>query len=365
MKIQTTQFTTTIHYNHQPVDLPFGKRTFLDELYVDYEVEELSNGWHLKATIHPKEDVVLQDFKVAFPFDFGKVEQVFCNGFQSWSESRLYDKAERIDQLKWFAKSKLAAYGDTNYQLIDRKKGNLHSWTYGYIPMDKDCFLMGSLKENTAFTLIQYDTNTNEIHIQKDVSGLLLKHSFPILDVVILKEPEAQAFNRYFSMMDIEKPKAPLATGWTSWYNYYTNINEKILLDNLEAFTTKNQAIDIFQIDDGWQVEIGDWLNVRPSFNGQLETVARAIHAKVKAGYTPLWSGDFYALDFYNNEVQTYLTQVFHFLLQKKGFDMVKLDFLYAVCLCPPAHKTRGQVMYDAMVFLRNLVGDKLILGWR
>jgi len=42
---------------------------------------------------------------------------------------------------------------------------------------------------------------------------------------------------------------------------------------------------------------------------------------------------------------------------------MVKLDFLYAVALAPPPNKTRGQVMHEAMTFLRNIVDNKLILG--
>ncbi len=42
---------------------------------------------------------------------------------------------------------------------------------------------------------------------------------------------------------------------------------------------------------------------------------------------------------------------------------MVKLDFLYAVCLIPRKDKTRGQIMTEAMEFLRECVGEKLILG--
>ena len=45
------------------------------------------------------------------------------------------------------------------------------------------------------------------------------------------------------------------------------------------------------------------------------------------------------------------------------GFDLVKLDFLYGACMQPTPYKTRGQLMCEAMDFLRELVGDKLILG--
>ena len=42
---------------------------------------------------------------------------------------------------------------------------------------------------------------------------------------------------------------------------------------------------------------------------------------------------------------------------------LIKLDFLYAVCIQPPANKTRGQVMSDAIAFLQNLLKKQLILA--
>ncbi|MBU3189645.1 alpha-galactosidase [Clostridium bowmanii] len=74
------------------------------------------------------------------------------------------------------------------------------------------------------------------------------------------------------------------------------------------------------------------------------------------------WSR-FYALDIYNPEVREYIKSVFSVVLDEWGYDMVKLDFLYAVCLVPSKTKTRGQIMTEAMEFLRECVGDKLILG--
>jgi alpha-galactosidase len=83
----------------------------------------------------------------------------------------------------------------------------------------------------------------------------------------------------------------------------------------------------------------------------------------VKAGVNPLWSGVFYALDFYNEEVQQYLRSVLQTLTYKWGFSLLKLDFLYAVCLAPPPNKTRGQVMHEAMDFIRGIVPQTLLLG--
>ena len=81
------------------------------------------------------------------------------------------------------------------------------------------------------------------------------------------------------------------------------------------------------------------------------------------AGFNPGWSGRFAVLDFYNEEVRDYLRKVFKTVFNEWDYEVVKLDFLYAVALIQREDKTRGQIMYEAMSFLRELAGNKIILG--
>ena len=74
------------------------------------------------------------------------------------------------------------------------------------------------------------------------------------------------------------------------------------------------------------------------------------------------WGGA-YTFDIYNEEVREYLRHVFDVVLNEWGYDMVKLDFLYSQCIKPRHGKSRGEIMCDAMEFLRECVGDKLFLG--
>ena len=74
------------------------------------------------------------------------------------------------------------------------------------------------------------------------------------------------------------------------------------------------------------------------------------------------WGGA-YTLDFYNEEARAYIKKVFDVVLNEWGYDMVKLDFLYSECVIPRNGKCRGEIMYEAMQFLRECVGDKLLLG--
>ena len=61
--------------------------------------------------------------------------------------------------------------------------------------------------------------------------------------------------------------------------------------------------------------------------------------------------------------MRDYLRDVFDTAVNIWGFRLLKLDFLYAACIIPRRDKTRGQVMADAMDFLRECAGDALILA--
>ncbi len=80
----------------------------------------------------------------------------------------------------------------------------------------------------------------------------------------------------------------------------------------------------------------------------------------VKCGFN--WNG-FYALDIHNDGAREYIRHFFDVVLNEWGYDMVKLDFLYAAAIVPGYNKSRGQLMCEAMDFIRECVGDKLILG--
>lgn len=63
---------------------------------------------------------------------------------------------------------------------------------------------------------------------------------------------------------------SPPITGWCSWYNLYAYINEENILEHLHAAETvarrQNLPMRVFQIDDGFTPEMGDWLEVKPQF---------------------------------------------------------------------------------------------------
>ena len=84
-------------------------------------------------------------------------------------------------------------------------------------------------------------------------------------------------------------------TGWCSWYNLYAYINEENILDHLNAAASvarrENLPMRVFQIDDGFTPEMGDWLEVKPQFPRGMKALLDDIRT---AGFVPgLWIGPF------------------------------------------------------------------------
>lgn len=367
----------------------------------DITFVEGENNKTLTVALLPYQEIKIEALYLTVDFPFNNSQKIYVNGYQSWTDSREFFTDEKIKGITKLAaplmkKYQFDKYGDYSFKKYSGKRGEFHGFTYSYIREDQKFKLIGSLSEKNGYTLIEQYVKKNKIKINKECAGHSIKDKYVAFELVWAQGSEDEVFDTYFDLMHIQKPRSKPMTGWTSWYNYYQDINEAIILENLNQFKSRDKAIDIFQIDDGYQTAVGDWLSVdKDKFPNGMAYIANAIKGKnyksgiwlapfvcetdsdifkekkhwilkdekgelVLAGSN--WSR-FYALDFYNVEVREYIRNVFAVILNEWEYDMVKLDFLYAVCLVPRKYKTRGQVMTEAMVFLRECVGEKLILA--
>lgn len=365
------------------------------------EIAEVNTFCKLKLTIIPKEELVLEELSIEAAYDYSGNQRIFVNGYQSWTDSREFEINERIKGISKLAnplmkKYHFDKYGDYIFKKYPAKAGELHGYTYSYIREGERYSLIGSLSEREGFTAIEHSTSQKKLRISKECKGLHIRAEYIPFNLILAEGTEKEVFDAYFQAMGINRPAVKPMTGWTSWYNYYQNISESIILENLDQLSSANKNIEIFQIDDGYQTAVGDWLSIdKDKFPTGMKALADSIRSRgYKAGIwlapfvcerssevfkykghwllrdrdnEPVtagsnWSG-FYALDIYNTEVREYLQKVFDTVLNHWGYDLVKLDFLYAACMLPREDKTRGQIMTEAMELLRGYVGDKLILG--
>ena len=64
---------------------------------------------------------------------------------------------------------------------------------------------------------------------------------------------------------DLAAPTSP-PTAWCSWYEYYADVAQRDIDENVAAMRTLDLDIDVVQLDDGYEREIGDWLTSSERF---------------------------------------------------------------------------------------------------
>lgn len=192
----------------------------------------------------------------------------------------------------------------------------------------------------------------------------------------------------------------PTPTGWCSWYHYFQNISAGVIRHNLEAARRLRPQLplQLIQIDDGYQTQIGDWLTFKQTFPHGPAPLAAEIRA---ADFTPgLWLAPFIlhprarlaadhpdwvlrnrwglpvnagfvwntftrALDLTHPAALDYVRQVIHTAVHEWGFSYLKLDFLYAAAL--PGRRrdptrTRAQTLRGALQAIRRAAGEQTAL---
>lgn len=361
----------------------------------------------IKGVLKAKCDMVMKSFEMECEKDFDDDDLFFANGYQAWTTTREFSKNDNFKglikaaginkSLKHFA----GLSGDYHFEKYG-EEGKFHAYTYCYFREkgEKEIKLYGSRSERNGFTIFAVDMKNDKFTLKKDVDGLKLTagQEYEIFDIAIIKGDMDEVMDKYFfDFVGCKKPAIDHLSGYTSWYNYFQDISEDIILRDLNGLDRASDEVNIFQVDDGYQQAVGDWLLIdEKKFPNGMKYIADEIHKKgYKAGIWlapfsaqvsskianehPDWLlthnrngkkmlgcqgwGGAYTLDIYNPEVRAYIKKVFDTVLNDWGFDMVKLDFLYSQCIEPRNGKTRGEIMCDGVDFLREVCGDKWILG--
>ena len=361
---------------------------------VDFEIEEsFSNNRHIISLKAKRDNLLLDSVYVSMPIHDAKNKEIFFNGYQSWTDSKeikLKAKEKNIYRspqpiVKAFAMDK---YGDASFYKY--KRNVLHGYDICYSKSGEGFFHF-NLNYRNAYLRFEYNKRNHHLTIYSDVEGIKLNKgdSVTVWDCVYCESYEEglEQFNKYFPKKNIKK-----MFGYTSWYNDYQNINDKIILRDLEGIDSK---FNLFQIDDGYETFVGDWFDIDPvKFPKGLKPIVKKIHEKgfaagiwlapfvaeeksklfqehpdyfrkdktgnpIKAGGN--WSGQ-YSLDLEKQEVRDYIRDFLKFYVDL-GFDFFKLDFLYAAGLYVPEGYSRSQWQDQCYKYLRECLPGKIILG--
>jgi alpha-galactosidase len=185
--------------------------------------------------------------------------------------------------------------------------------------------------------------------------------------------------------------------GWCSWYHYFGKLVWQDVLENLQAAARDRRSFpfDVFQVDDGYETDIGDWTSPKSGYP-DLRGLARAIIGKkFRAGIwtAPFsaaatselfdkhpdwmvqeegkpklcyhgWGKPIYALDTTHPEVKAWLHEAFS-ALRKAGFSYLKIDFLFAAAMPGTRRKrvTPIQAYRGGLRVIRRAAGRDFVLG--
>ena len=193
-------------------------------------------------------------------------------------------------------------------------------------------------------------------------------------------------------------PIRPAPTIWSSWYQYFSAVTETDIDENLLAIADRELPVDVIQLDDGYQRELGDWLTLSSRFESLGAMVTRIRDSGRRAGIwiapflvgarstvaaehpnwlvrdpsgRPVhalhnWGQDTHPLDVTHPGAQDYLSSVFCALVAM-GIDFFKIDFVYAAALEGrryDASLTSTQAYRHGLAHLRSVLGpEPYLLG--
>ena len=356
-------------------------------------IVEKQEGFRKIVEITALEKMTLNAAQFEFDHQYSKDNRFFVNGYQSWTDSFEYAYSDKLKDVNKLPKKLLQLYSFDKYgdgYFYKYQKNVFHGFDVSYVS-GKNPFFVGNNNFRNAYLIIEHHKKAGKLFLKSDVDGIILEkgQTFTLFDYFLSEDVE-KGKEVYFAQFPA--PKAEKLFGYTSWYNHYQDINEAIIMGALNNTT---EHFDLFQIDDGFEEYVGDWLKIDgKKFPSGLKPIVDKAHEKgMKAGIwlAPFaaeeksalfhehpdwfckdekenfikcgsnWSG-FYALNIENPDAVSYIKKTLSFY-KDLGFDFFKLDFLYAVNVMKQAGKSRAQVAQKAYELLRNELEGKLILG--
>jgi alpha-galactosidase len=339
--------------------------------------------------------------------------EILQNGYQSWGLTTVYNQTEKDSSplLEFLRVSEENAYTQHSNKSGDfTSEGVLVLWNQS----SKSGFIVGVSdlsEQNCKFRVV-----LNAMGHVETLEAIYdfyyspdFKTSIPLTSIktVAVTGNIYSALEEYSRTLGkrcgVKKSDQLAPSGWCSWYYYYTKISEKVILDNLREIREKKIPVEFFQIDDGYQKEIGEWLTPNAKFPAGMQFLAEEIKKinlkpgiwlapflarknssfyqlypeailkdekgnPVPAIFQPIWGlSNTYCIDITHPISQEYLENVFKTITKEWGYTYLKLDFLFAGLLDGVPYNTKispAQKYRQSIESIRKIVGKNIfILG--
>lgn len=300
-----------------------------------------------------------------------KAVKYYRHGWQSWSLAAWTD----VSSLPVI---KPAIFHPLQVDILHAHKQHPNGAWLGAVELeDGNILLLGALATDAHVSLVE-----NQLSAQSEADDV--EWFIAVGEETVVFKNYAEALGNRFGKLN--KKIAPRV--WCSWYSLYTVIDEEILFKTFDELG--DLPFDVLQVDDGWQVAIGDW-EVNQKFPAGMNALAEKIKSSgrkaglwlapliavessrlfqehkdwflknekgrfVSAGFN--WGEQLYALDTTHPDVISWLIALMK-QVRRWGFDYLKLDFLYAGALQGKRTKDipREAAYRDSLKVMREAMG--------
>lgn len=329
-----------------------------------------------------KENTILDTIDLTPFLDSRKIKDAFINvgAWQSWNPGFEIEPGKKQDSLKnlciknW---NKWLVFPESKFK--PSKKIVLSSFL-SYLRFDDFYLLLmsvGNISNKLPPLQFIIDRKTAKVTLEIADKGKNWKKGELQAQIEIITASSfVNAKNTILAYFG--RPMQEKFLGWESWYNYYEKIDENKILSDLNQINQSPNLIKlagqefpefkkVFQIDDGWQISLGDWNCNTKLFPSGLKSLTQKIEENgyipgiwcapliidirskfaiehpdyilrdkkgnlVKAGWNPRWgvNGIYYCLDLSHDGVQKHLKNLMNKIINEWGFRYIKLDFLFA-----------------------------------
>ena len=333
----------------------------------------------------------------------------YSSGWQSWSYAGLVGADQSMPRTR---------LGPIRRPMVDqpgvnipRGQGRVRSDMFGVL-LDRIShvgILAGFLSQRAAFgTVASYMGGEKpSLHLRTNLDGVLLDPGESFISdwacIDFIDTKSSDPLSTYLDLTANENSARVANTsplGWCSWYYYFQEVHQAHVHDHIKWANEYHDEIplEVFQIDDGYQSNIGDWLTTNERFPGGMAQLAGDIQGAgheaglwiapfialssaqavqrnpdwvlrnryglpVNTGW--VWESFGRALDVTHPGVQEDIVGVIDTVINRWGYSYIKLDFLYAAALTGKRYNPRltgAQALREMLIKIREMAGEKSTL---
>ena len=288
------------------------------------------------------------------------------------------------------------------FQLKNKPKNDMKDLFIAKNKATGENYNIGILTAHRFFSIVRLDNCTVSVHFDLENKTIEKGTEMKLESFIFGSEQENEFLEKRYAPLLAElnnaRPLDSIPTGWCSWSCYYRNVDDEKIGNCVEDMTDI-KGVDLFQIDDGWQVDgtfpglweidsqkfpkglnehikkcndngmtFGLWLSpflVNES-SVYYDKVKHLVRDDVLAGNsTPTNNIRLFDLD--NPEYYDLLYKTYHWLSYEMGVKYYKLDFLvfgYFSFHCAIRFKSdyKSALFRKVITTIREAIGDDAIM---